>query len=145
MEILDLTDIFEWSETDVDNNFKLLDSPLDDYNNELNEVEGNGGNGIEINWDKYVVSYDCPKCVGKMLAYNSRGERMWADHMTPIFKSHNTTKCSQSTEQPSQHISTCAFYYFQPPETNFDIEYLDAVVKKEKKSSQGSSQHYIGW
>ena len=146
MEILDLTDKIDWNDHDLDQNFALFD----DFSNSFNEVEVNGGNGIEINWDKYEVSYDCPMCIRKMLkdACNSSGERMWADHFTPIFNNHtrnNTQQADDNESPPLEHISTCAFYYFQSPVVKFDIEYLDAVVKKERQEhSAQSSQELMG-
>lgn len=145
MEIYDLTDRIDWSENKLEKN-----NPEMDYKSQMNEVEGNGGNGVEINWDKYEVSYDCPMCVRKMMkvAFNSKSERMWADHLKPIF--NNTNRNSNNThceEKPMSHIRTCAFYYFQSPVTKFDIDYLDIVEKSENISTielvPAPNQQYI--
>ena len=131
----------EWNPHDILSSFqskqdspKRPSTPEVDFKNARNEVEGNGGNGIEINWDKYEISYDCPRCLKKIFKkpYNQGSQMMWANHFTPIFKeaSHHNKGQSEDDETPLEHISTCAFYYFQSPVTKFDIEYLDAVEEK---------------
>lgn len=140
MDLMDLN-FQDWNPHDPINTSFFKESPKRpttpevDFKNALNDVEINGGNGIEINWDKYEVSYDCPRCLKKIFKkpYNQGSQMMWANHFTPIFNrtSHSKHQQSDDDETVLEHISTCAFYYFQSPVSKFDIDYLDAVEKRD--------------
>ena len=115
---------------------------------DLSTPELNGGNGIEINWDKFKVSYDCPRCLKRMLKKPYHQGLMWANHFTPIFD-HTSThlNTTEDDDGPLEHISTCAFFHFQSPVSHFDFEYLDAIEKKDllKDFAKPSSMYCWLW